>query len=159
MKGNPESFKTPNMKKHMLRLTLLAFVTLSAFSACKKDKDDDKLAVTTENLIGDYKLVDLKMKVAGQEGSVMSELDDCEKDDTYQLLADNVFKVIDDGKQCGNEETSEWSLDGNKIILESFAFFLPGDYEVASLTKSQLVLTMTMTEGGMTTVYTAILKR
>jgi hypothetical protein len=134
-------------------------VTLSVFSACKKDKDDDKLAVTAENLIGNYKLVDLKAKIGGVEESILSTLDDCEKDDTYQLLADNVFKVIDDGKQCDTDETSEWTIDGNKIYLESFAFFIPGDYEVTSLTKGQLVLTMTMTEGGVTTVYTAILKR
>lgn len=147
------------MKKHMLRLTFMAFVTLSAFSSCKKDKDE-ALSITTENLIGNYKLVDVKMKTnLTPEASVMSELDNCEKDNVLQLQAGGVIKVVDEGEKCDTDEEAKWALNGNKISLNISMLVMPGDYDVVSLSKKQLVVSMTMTEGPYTVTYTGYLAR
>lgn len=142
----------------MLRLTLMAFVTLSAFSSCKKDKDDN-LAVNSENLVGNYKLADIKMKSSlTGEVSIMSEIDDCAKDDVLQLQAANVLKLVDEGSKCGNDETASWSVKDSKIELNA-NFLFPGTFDVVKFTKSELVLGLTESEGNVSVTYTVFLRR
>lgn len=136
----------------------MAFVTLSAFSSCKKDKDDN-LAVNAENITGNYKLADVKMKssVTG-EVSMMSQIDDCAKDDVIQLKANNVLQVVDEGVKCENDETASWNVKDGKIELD--ASVIPyGIYDVVKLTKSELVISFTESEGGMSVTYTVFLRR
>ncbi|MBO9632940.1 MAG: lipocalin family protein [Chitinophagaceae bacterium] len=146
------------MKKHMLRLTLMAFVTLSAFSACKKDKDEN-LAVTSENLVGNYTLADIKVKAAGQEQSIIGDVPACAKDDVLQLKTGGVLQIVDEGTTCDNDETSTWSLEGNKITIDASVLDITGPYDVITFNKSQLVLSMTYTEGGVSFSYVVYLNR
>lgn len=148
------------MKNHMLRLTLISLVTLSVFSSCKKDKDD-KVAVTAENLVGNYKMVDYKIKssTAGNvEVSMMEGISTCYKDDLYQLKAGSVLTVVDEGEKCGNDDTATWTLKDNKITLNASAW-VEGTFEVISLNKNQLVLSVTETGDGDTTTYTVVFNR
>ena len=157
--GGVTSIKTPYMKKPMLRLTLLALVTLSVFSSCKKDKDD-KLAVTEANLVGNYTIADYKMKssVTGNaEVSMLENVPACLKDDVLQLQAGGVLNIVDEGTKCDNDETATWSVKDNTVTLE--AGLVSGTYEVVSFTKSQLVASSTEKEGDITVTYIVYLNR
>lgn len=148
------------MKKPMLRLTLLALVTVFVFSSCKKDKDD-KLSVTTENLIGNYKVTEITLKSTATNNvavSMMSEFPDCSKDDIIQLKSGGVLVVVDQGEKCDNDETTTWELNGNQIELLT-GMLIPGTYDVVTLSKSQLVVSITEKDGDIATTYTIYLNR
>src|SRR5688572_9212404 len=98
----------------------LSVLVLSAatFSACKKDKDDDGLAVTKENLAGSYTLVSSKVKISGLgEQDAASFLESCEKDDHYVLATDFSFKYVDTGSVCSSNGSYEstWELKDKHV--------------------------------------------
>jgi len=157
--GGVTSIKTPYMKKPMLRLTLLALVTFSVFSSCKKDKDD-KLAVNEENMVGSYTIADYKVKsnlTGNTEASIMEDVPACYRDDVFQLKAGGVLTIVDEGTTCNNNETATWSVKDNKVTLEAGLF--SGTYEIVSFTKTQLVGSSTETEGDITVTYIVYLNR
>ncbi|NML20463.1 hypothetical protein HHL16_06240 [Pseudoflavitalea sp. G-6-1-2] len=148
------------MKKNLLRFALISCVTLFAFSSCKKDKDDDKLAVTSENLIGNYKLTEAKLKVDnGADNSVMSGIKDCVKDDQLQLKAKNEMAIVDLGQKCDRDEITTWKLESNTITIGTNAFISAGKYEVISLTKTTLIAVQNQTGGPVTSQFTITLTR
>jgi hypothetical protein len=142
----------------MLRLTLIAFVSLSVFSSCKKDKDDN-LAVNSENLVGNYKLADIKVKSAGVEESAMQNMPACYKDDVLQLKSGGVLQVVDEGTTCDNDETSTWKLEGDKITIDASVLMFTGPYDIVTFTKSQLVVSFTTSINGISFTYTVYLNR
>lgn len=157
--GGVTSIKTPHMKKPMLRLTLLALVTFSVLSSCKKDKDD-KLAVNEENMVGSYTIADYKVKsnlTGNIEASIMEDVPACYRDDVFQLKAGGVLTIVDEGTTCNNNETATWSVKDNKVTLEAGLF--SGTYEIVSFTKTQLVASSTETEGDITVTYIVYLNR
>lgn len=147
------------MKKNLIRFALLSCVTIFTFSSCKKDKDDN-LAVTTENLIGSYKLADVKQSINGSpDVSTMSTLDDCDKDNVLQLKANNELVVIDQGLKCDGDETSTWKLENQKLVIGLNYFVSPDNYDVVTFTKSQLVIVATHNGGELKSKVTITLTR
>jgi hypothetical protein len=136
-------------------LTLLVLCA-ATFSACKKDKDDDSLAVTKENLVGTYQISSFKAKSGSVEQDLMQFYDDCEKDDNYILKADLTMEYKDAGTVCSSsgDYTGTWSVSGNKITIDG------SEETVKTLTKSTLVTEVTESGGnGATVTYTTTYSR
>jgi len=103
------------MKKSILALSMLALV----FASCKKDKTDEPVTPTKENLTGSYKLTAVKMTSGTSTLDLFLLMDACDKDDSYLLNADNSYSVKDDGTMCSpsNDYTGgNWSLVNSTTI-------------------------------------------
>lgn len=134
----------------------LLVLCAATFSACKKDKDDDSLAVTKENLVGTYTVASIKWKVNGQEQDMTDYiLDPCQKDDQTTLKADSTYEYKDAGTVCSpnGDDTGTWSTDGKKVTIDGDA------NTVKSFTKSTLVFEETGTENGVTYTQTTTLSK
>ena len=89
------------------------------FASCKKDKTDEPVTPTKENLTGAYKLTAVKMTSGSSTLDLFIMMDACDKDDTYRLNADNSYSVKDDGTMCSpsNDYTGgTWSLVNSTTI-------------------------------------------
>ncbi|MDF2193662.1 lipocalin family protein [Paraflavitalea sp. CAU 1676] len=140
------------MKKTSIRIVLGLALSAMVFTACKKDKDE-AVTVTKENLVGTYKLTEMKMKVTGAPEMDIFNLyfESCQRDDTYTLAADFKVQVKDQGTVCAdpNNYESTWSMDGNYVEIDGTAG------KVKSFDGKTLVLEAEGTEGGMTGTVTA----
>lgn len=141
--------KIPYMKKTSIRLVLALAFSAMMFTACKKDKDDEPVAATKENLIGSYKLTKFEMKVSGLPTPVdlyAVFLEACQRDDVYTLSADFKVQVTDEGTKCSplNSYQSTWSMDGNYVEIDGYAG------TVKSFDGKTLVLEGSGSEGGFT---------
>jgi len=148
------------MKKHVLRFALFAMIAIAGFSSCKKSKDDN-LAVTSENMVGSYRLADIKMKsslTGNAEASMMDQMEACDKDDLIKIQASNVLVIVDEGTKCENDATTTWKLEGQKLTLNGGGF-ISGVFDVVSFTKSQLIVSTTENDGGISVTYTVVLNR
>jgi hypothetical protein len=132
------------MKKTSIRLVLALGLFAITFGACKKDKDE-AVSVTKENLLGSYKLTELKLIVAGQPVDLYTTyLEACQRDDIYKLNADFTVQVNDEGTKCGQgaSYSSTWELDGNYIDIDGYS----GD--VKSFDGKTLVIEGSGSQGG-----------
>jgi hypothetical protein len=137
--------KIQRMKKTSIRLVLAIAFSAMMFTACKKDKDDEPVGATKENLIGSYKLTELKLIVAGQPTDIYTTfVPACQRDDIYTLTADFKVQVKDEGTKCSPANTYEstWSLDGNYVEIDGYA----GD--VKSFDGKTLVIEGSGSQGG-----------
>ncbi|WP_158085203.1 lipocalin-like domain-containing protein [Niastella vici] len=132
-------------------LALVLFAT-ATFTACKKNHDDDSLAITKENLVATYTLSSMKMKGTNYpEADVTSQFyDACERDDQTVLKSDGTMSYVDAGTKCSSagDYTSTWSISGSKITIDG------DEYTVKSLTKGQLVYEVSSTYSGQTVTVT-----
>ena len=132
----------------LLSLTLLA-------TACKKDKDAP--AITKENLAGNYKIMSIKASLNGSTPEDVDTRDACEKDDIIELKADNSYGYHDEGTVCdpAGDFQGTWSLNNNIVTSDD------GEVSgtVTSFDGTNLELTITSTEGGMTVKLITTLKR
>jgi len=145
--------KIQRMKKTSIRLVLAIAFSAMLFTACKKDKDDEAVAATKENLIGSYKLTSAKAKVLSQEVDVIDTyVEACQKDDVYVLNADFSAKIKDEGTKCGNGEgyTSSWELDGNYIDIDGYSG------NIKSFDGKTLVVEASGSQGGITATITFV---
>ncbi len=132
------------MKKSILSLAVVALL----FSSCKKNDDDEKnLAVSKENIAGNYKIISIKLN--GTE--VYTEYTEpCQRDDVFNFKTDFTYSYTDAGTQCdpnGSFTDGEWNLSGTNT------FEYDGDvYTIAKLTNA--TMQVSISEGGLTGVVT-----
>jgi hypothetical protein len=106
------------MKKMILAFSVLTLV----FSSCKKDKTDAPVTATKENLTGAYKMTAASMASGG--GSIDLFNNDnvtpsCNRDDIYQLNADNSYGIQDAGTACSPSSDysgGTWSLENSTTL-------------------------------------------
>jgi hypothetical protein len=106
----------------MKKIFLIAAVSMLAFSACNKDKDET-CDVTVANIAGTYKLTGLTYKAnsSAQEQDFMSLIAACERDDLNILNANGSFSYQDAGTVCspnGSYTGGTWTLTGNVIDID-----------------------------------------
>jgi hypothetical protein len=106
------------MKKTILALSVLALV----FTACKKDKKDEPVTPTKENLTGTYTRTAVTVSSGGFTVDAYNHdggFEACDKDDTYKLNADLSYSIQDAGTVCSpsNDEDGTWSLSGTTLVL------------------------------------------
>lgn len=105
----------------MKKITLLAFVCLSAFSIISCDKDDNNPAppvVTKDNLIGkwDLKLVDIKVTVDGEVYTDEKDLDIKDKlTMQFDFKEDKKVHVYQYSPANEEEEAQEFNGDGTYV--------------------------------------------
>jgi len=97
--------------KNILFILVLAFL----FFSCKKEEKDASITPTHENLVGTYKITAATLAAGGSMIDVYNNeayVKACQRDDIYQLNADNSLIVIDTGLVCSptNDLVSTWSL-------------------------------------------------
>lgn len=135
----------------------LLVLCAATFSACKKDKNDDSLAVTKENLVGTYVIASIKAKAAGSGDQDVTNtwLQSCEKDDQYILKSDLTMQYKDAGTVCSSagDYTGTWSLTGSKINIDG------SEETVKTLTKGTLVTEWSDNSSGMTLTITTTYSR
>lgn len=148
--------KKPNMKKTSIRLVLAFACSSLILGACKKDKDGGSTEATKENLVGTYKVVSAKAKVAGVEMDLLAQAEACDKDNHIVLTADFKAQFKDEGEKCDppGDDESTWSLDGKYISIADEYYG-----EVKSFKDKQLVLETTVTEQGITATTTFVLQK
>lgn len=131
----------------MKKLLFSAAIAALALTSCKKDKGDEAKAITKENIIGTYKLTALEIKALGQTINGLDQLEACQKDDLHILKSGDEYQYSDVGTKCDPDGsgTGSWILTGNIINID-------GEYSgtVSSLTSTQMVVTESATEGGIT---------
>lgn len=140
------------MKKTSIRIVLALILSAALFGSCKKDKDE-AVAVTKENLIGDYKLTEFKVIVVGQTVDLYTTwLEECQRDDIYALNADFTVQVKDEGTKCGQASgyESTWELDGNYIDIDGYS----GD--IKSFDGNTLVIEGSGSQGGLSGTVRAV---
>jgi hypothetical protein len=144
------------MKKQFLALPALLLVLATS---CKKN--NDRPALTKENVAGTYMMTDAKMGANGAEQSVFMSpyYENWDKDDLYKLQLDGTF-IHDEGatKEDPSDpqviETSTWSIpDATHIII--------GDEtaEVSDFTGSRLTIKYSETINGQIISYISIFTR
>jgi hypothetical protein len=106
------------MKKMILAFSVLTLVIAS----CKKDKTDAPVTPTKENLTGAYKVTAASMSSGSGSVDIFNNdnlTEPCERDDIYQLNADNSYGRLDLGTVCSpsNDYTGgTWSLDNSTTL-------------------------------------------
>lgn len=106
------------MRKLLFALSALVLVATS----CKKDKDDEPVTPTKENLTGSYKVTKMEGISSGSTTDLFNNpnwTEPCEKDDIHKLNADNSYQWVDAGTKCdppGDYEDT-WSLTNSTTIV------------------------------------------
>ena len=140
----------PHARLRYYRALMTACICMSLSQACKKDsvKIESKLDLLTTK---SWQLTNLYHQEQGD--NTISDFTtiyykDCEKDDSYHFMANNVFFRRDSTDQCGNLPRygiyggGDWSVDSSfsKITFNSFPNFVY-KMEIATLTPTTLELT------------------
>ena len=107
------------MKKLILTFTVCSIIisckkSLPATNACNVDK-------TT--IAGIYKVTSIKYKTSGgaAETDGMANMQDCQRDDTYELKSDGTVMISEATNDCGLPPPpvlpNSWSLESSNTIL------------------------------------------
>ena len=129
----------------ILALILIACAA-ATLSSCSKNKDT--LAVTSENLVGTYRISTITAKDNTTEEDVTEAYFNaaCEVDDEYTLKANGTLDRFDAGTTCTPTTTTTgdtWVLLNNKTL--AFDVFY-GD--VIKLTSTEMVVQLVMSSGN-----------
>ena len=125
-----------------------------ANAGCSKDDDDNPAPKTNTELLttGTWKFSDVK--VSGQ--SVASFFDPCQKDNILTFLAAGTGTAAEGATKCNasdpDSSSFNWAFQTNETVLfVSTPFFTGGSttFTIVSLTETQLVLSQTITLGGL----------
>jgi hypothetical protein len=140
------------MKKTSIRLVLAVAFSAMMFTACKKDKDGDSVAITKESLAGTYKLTKAKYTVLGVEADYLALMEACEKDDTYTLKADFTATRTDAGTKCNPQttETISWTLADETVMIDTYGG------KIKSFDGTTLTIEGTESQSGITASYSII---
>lgn len=129
----------------ILALILIACVA-ATLSSCSKNKET--LAVTSDNLVGTYRISTITAKESNGAEEVVTEAyfdEACEIDDEYVFKANGSYDRLDAGTTCiPTSSTSDtWVLINNKTL--AFDVFY-GD--VIKLTSTEMVVQLVMSSGN-----------
>lgn len=105
------------MRKVLLACSALVILATS----CKKDKDDEPVTPTKENLVGSYKITKVIAVTNGQTSELTNNdawSDPCERDDIHKLNADNTYQWVDAGTKCDppGDYNSDWAFINNSSV-------------------------------------------
>jgi uncharacterized protein YcfL len=142
----------------MKKLFFSVAVAALALSSCKKSSGDEQKAINKENIIGTYKIASYKATITGfPEVDVLQSLDACQRDDQFTFKANDVFEYTDAGVQCDptGSDNSVWILSGDQLSIEGSD--VAG--KITSLTSTQIELSETVSEQGITATTKIILTR
>ncbi len=117
------------MKKAILALSMLVVL-----ASCKKDKNDEQITPTKENLTGSYKMTAATLASGGTSVDIFNNptfFEACDRDDIYKLNADLTYEIVDAGMVCNpdnNYTGGTWSLvsttsiniDGDVYTIKSW---------------------------------------
>ncbi len=140
-----------------LKLTLLVLASsLIGLTSCKKD--DDKSAVTKENIAGNYKFIRVTLKVgSGTAQDITNSIfDPCELDDITSLKTDFTYFTSDAGTLCNpsSADTGTWNLPS------ATTFVLDGEtYTINRFDGNIFEVFITDISGGQTETYTFTLDK
>jgi hypothetical protein len=132
----------------MKPILILAVLLLGAFSACKKDSNNDKPKTNTDLLTqASWKFGSAS---ASGIGDVSSYIPDCYKDNTYTFVADGSGSTNESTNVCSPSTAGPftWSFMTNETILHiSTPLFTGGssDFTIISITETNLIVSQTMT--------------
>lgn len=129
----------------IIALILIACAA-ATLSSCSKNKDT--LAVTSENLVGTYRISTITAKDNTSEDDYTEAYFDqaCEIDDEYTLKANGTLDRFDAGTTCTPSTSTTgdtWVLLNNKTL--AFDMFY-GD--VVKLTSTEMVVQLVMSSGN-----------
>jgi len=126
---------------------ILVILFVGAFSACKKDSNNDKPKTKTDLLTQ----ASWKFSSASASGlDVSSQIPDCYKDNTYTFVADGSGSTNESTNVCSPTTAGPftWSFMNNETTLHiSTPLFTGGssDFTIMSLTETNLIVSQTMT--------------
>jgi hypothetical protein len=136
------AFHTENTPAFMKKIIFILSITAIIFSCKKSETPADTCTVSNTTIIGTYTLTAIKYKAssAAAEDDLFSGLDDCKKDDTYELKTDGSVVVEGGANICGGPPPpggiTNWSLTNSNQTLG-----LDDEYTISSFDCTTLVLT------------------
>src|SRR5215216_3328223 len=103
--------------KRTLAYTLLAWIFVVGFLACKKSVSNNNSAITIENICGTYALKGLVWIIGEFNFNVYDSLDACQKDNLIKFNTDKTINYIDAGTVCtpAEDDNGTWDLQGDSI--------------------------------------------
>lgn len=137
----------------MRKVLLVCSALVILVSSCKKDKDDEPVTPTKENLTGSYKVTKLEAVINGTSQDLTNNDDwteACQRDDIHKLNADNTYQWLDAGVKCNpSEDYSDfWSLtNSTTIVVDGYS------YTIKSFDGKTLVLTENFMGAEIKTTY------
>ena len=137
---------------------LFVCITAFAFMSCDKKEDDPvvpSLEVTTNNLVGTYKITAATATQAGITVNVLTTYwEECKRDDTYTLTATTsttgAYNVTDAGMPCTTSSTATGTYSVNTAAKTITINGQTAD--VVSLTTTTLVISQSNFQGSNATV-------
>jgi len=141
-----------------MKKLFLVLATASTFVACKKSSPaTEDCAVTNASITGKYTITSVTYKASSSaaETDMFASMQDCQKDDSYDLKADGSLVIEEETNNCGMPQLpgspTEWSLDKNNTEL-----IMGANFKIVSFNCKKLVVVETnlITDGDMkTTTY------
>ncbi len=126
------------MKKLLFIVAAASFVM-----SCKKSSPASEGCVVNANtIIGKYVITSVVYQASSTATpvDVFSEVNDCTKDDSYELKADGTVTINEEANDCGLPPipgaVSSWSLDKNNTVL-----ILDNAFDIKSFDCHKLVVT------------------
>ena len=130
-----------------MKKIFFACLPLLFIFSCKKEKATCDLNNT--NLVGSYKLTAATHKATASSTPVdiFALSDACDKDNVIVLNANGTYNYKDEGLKCDppSDDTGAWSLNNNILNVDNESGM------VTSFNCSGMVLTVTDSDGGVTT--------
>jgi hypothetical protein len=145
-----------------MRKVLFTLTIAGGFLSFKKTDTaaSNPCSVTAANIAGKYKIsaVSYQTSAAAAAVDLLANMQDCEKDNTYEFKADGTMAVSDAGISCGSqrspENQSRWVLKNNnstlrlsdaaltiehfncsKLVITQSGVSIPGDKNTITYTK------------------------
>lgn len=107
----------------MKKLFFMASITAMAVSCKKSSPATEGCTVNANSIAGKYTTASIVYKSSSTASptDVFSSMEECEKDDSYELKADGTVVISSEALGCGTPPApglpSEWSLDKNNTVL------------------------------------------
>ncbi len=133
------------MKKQFAFLVILATANLLLFNSCKKSNSSGPVSKTKTQLISQSSWRLTGAKIAGG-GSVINDLQDCQKDNVYTFHTDGTGDADENTLKCNTSDPQTnpftWNFQSNETILFiSTPLYTNGSnqFNIVSISESSLV--------------------